>query len=198
MSQTNVAELCRQVGEEVSPCFFENLLKLFAKFLPKATPAELADIIDLRLDAVDETYSEMLGEQQTPAKMQLRAKYSDFKFKHAKARVDDTKGKASSVAKQKKLVADGTRLYPKFVHAVKLGEADALLYLPVGSSATKCLYENRWKLKWSTYNRSRTWTMHGELSAFALCAGYLWEMHAKAGGDACPFEWVTKIYKADF
>ena len=112
-------------------------------------------------------------------------------FKQAAAAKACAGSKAKALTKGK--VSEGTRLYPMLKQAGKLTEADALSLLPPGSSVTKTNLDNRWKVVWRAFHRSRSWTLYGEVEAFMLCAKYIWTEYSKATTHACPFPFVNEV-----
>lgn len=89
-------------------------------------------------------------------------------------------------------VSEGTRLYPKVVEASALSREVAQGYLPPGTRVHKSWLGNRWKLTLGGRTRSRCWSFHGELNAFAKCAKLVWEQYAASGGEQCPFDWIVR------
>ena len=72
----------------------------------------------------------------------------------------------------------------------KLSEAQALLFLPPDSKVAKSLADNRWRCQWAAVNRSRAWTLYGEVQSFARCAKYLWHHFTRLSGIECPFQFI--------
>ena len=192
---------------------FDIVKTLVEKFVPKAAPEEIAAILELRCADSPETYAEVLesaecqdafGEdelkelerfqesRQKPARKEFEAKLNRFRHAVSTAAWKRQSSASGAATAEKKLISAGTRLYPKVAAANELSDVDALSFLPPGSTARKSSQDNRWVLKWSCHQRTRTWTMYGELEAFSLCAVYLWEKYAESGGQKCPHEWILK------
>ena len=88
-------------------------------------------------------------------------------------------------------VSDGTRLYPKIQAARTLTIAEAHVFCPEGATISTSGLDNRWRLRLRSWHMSRSWTLYGEVRAFALCAKHIWTCHEGAGGAKCPFSWIA-------
>ena len=89
------------------------------------------------------------------------------------------------------LVSDGTRILGKRVEADLLSEGDALLYLPPDSLVSKSKSDNRWRLQWAGFKRSRSWSLHGEVDALAIAAKFLWAQYTRLQGVERPWEFIN-------
>ncbi|CAE7843317.1 unnamed protein product, partial [Symbiodinium necroappetens] len=204
--------------ECVSCSHFDVTLKLLQKFLPKESPDELTFILDMRSSLGVDSYSELLESQEVrdafgetelkhldehlelqrkPARQAFSESLKSYREREGKRAVKRLCAQDKGGVGGQKLISNGLRLYPAVVRAQKLSESEALSFLPPGSTAKKRSIDNRWDLKWSCNKRTRTWTRHGELEAFALCAGFLWACFHEAGGQACPHDWIKEIYQKE-
>ena len=90
----------------------------------------------------------------------------------------------------KRQIEHAERSYPAIQEARALTVEQAQLFLPPTASVAKSVLDNRWRIKWCVYARSRSWTLYGELDAFARCAKYAWAEFTKTSGQECPFKFI--------
>ena len=100
------------------------------------------------------------------------------------------KGFAAKLKVSKK---SGDKILAAAVASRYLDEADALLFLPPDSKTQKSAKDNRWRCSWPTFKRSRTWTLYGDLDAFARCARYVWENFTRFNGLECPWKFINDM-----
>ena len=90
------------------------------------------------------------------------------------------------------LVTDGTRILAKRVEADAMAEVEALLYLPPDASVSKSRTDNRWRLSWGGFRRSRSWALHGEVEAFSIAAKCIWAQYTRLQEVECPRDFINK------
>ena len=97
----------------------------------------------------------------------------------------------------KKSIQAGERVFAASVPADAISMADAEKLLPSGSKVAKSLKDNRWRISWGPFSRSRCWTLCGEFQAFLLCAKCLWAEYTEAGQGVCPWPDILKAVDQD-
>lgn len=216
MSANTVDALCAELGAYEGETFFDRLKFLLASILPAdVDAAQLSDILGLRVEdggdafidvleseecrdafGVDEIkqLDDYLDSMKKAARQDYKHKLHGFRTAEAKKKADAHNAKPGSAKAFRKTIKDGTREYPSVVAANELDEATALLYLPPESSVQKNTRENRWKVSWGAFTRTRTWTLYGEIPAFVLCAGFIWDQFVEAGGAKCPWDFINNGY----
>ena len=217
MAHSTLRGLAAEYGVAASGCsHFDLALKLLRHFLPHETPDEWSSLLDMRSNHNVDSYSDLLEseeirdafgdaerkhleehlqQQRKPARREFAHALKSYRQTESKKAVKRQQAEDKTGAGEKKLISNGLRLYPTIVRAQKLSEEEALLFLPPHSHVKKRSIDNRWELKWSCNKRTRTWSRYGEVEAFALCAGYLWDCFHEAGGQKCPHEWILRICK---
>jgi hypothetical protein len=211
MSQTLLVKLGVEYKLELAKLdLFDTVKTLVEFFLPDDPEETVYAAVSARMD-------EACGFQEMFESEECRDAFNEDDLKILDRFVDEEKEKHSGTYKQKcdtfgntvasniykkhyckpgsaksneKKISNGMRLYPSVVKAKKLTVDQALQFLPPGSLAVKDHQENRWRLKWSIYGRSRSWAHYGEVEAFAIAAKYLWASYTSAGGSVCPFGWI--------
>ena len=91
------------------------------------------------------------------------------------------------------LVSDGSRILAKRVEADDMSEGQALLFLPPDSSVSHSRSDNRWRISWGGFRRSRSWALHGEVDSFAIAAKFLWEEYTRLQEVDCPWDFINKV-----
>ena len=169
------------------------------KFSTYASPGEL-----LANDVVTEAFGEdevkMLNSwkaaqgEKKEDKASYTKKNSDFKTgvaERAQERIGVKKGKPDK--RLRGLVKDGTRAYGPAIEANILSEKDATAIMPPDGSVKKSPVDNRWRVAWSVYTISRSWSMYGEVHAFFICAAFCWHHYTLVTGIECPHEFLKEI-----
>ena len=101
----------------------------------------------------------------------------------------------STTSAYKKQFSEARKRLAAIRECGKVSEEDALLFLPKDASAKKSIAENRWRIKWATYEMSRSWVLYGEVDSFAKCAKHVWSKFALPanGGFECSFELINEV-----
>ena len=104
------------------------------------------------------------------------------------ARQQESRGvkKGTKDKRLRGLVKDGTRVYGPAIEANILSEADAISLLPPDGCVKKSSVDNRWRVAWSVYSISRSWSMYGEVHAFFICAAFCWHNYTLVTEIECP------------
>ena len=210
-SPAALRDLANEYGLAVAGLDVLDIVKvLVLYFWPDLDAADLAEILEERRenfsgleemldtpecrDAMGKDDAKLLDRYKEDKKKEGGGKYSqrldDFIDGAAKQAYEKKPVKSNNAAYKRQVATARVRM-PGITSAGRLSEEDGALYLPPGGKCVKSNADNRWRVSWSAYSRSRSRVLYGEVAAFAISAKHVWDGFVKAGGFACPFDFIN-------
>lgn len=217
MSEAAVARLCEHLGVKipVGSDLFEKLKLLIKHCCSWISEEELWTILQSRhLDPSLDTaallsseVTEVFGKdaeevgQWAQTKLKQHASLQPFqdKLDNMAKQFKPKTPAASKVPKSSSKASSSTSMpshtTPNDQELFTEGTARTLLPPEPSAKIYKDFYNSRWLGFIHGQSRSRSWSVHGDTKSLCLVVTWLWTVHQRAGGSACPFDWVNKAAK---